>query len=128
MREQTVELPKLRRARGGWVMYGAYEDSVCQYHQFCTYSGDELGRCARCHSNTHPTNEHGDLPPDRTAPCLCSRCGELFKSRTGFDIHQTQYGRCRNPARRGLVLVKQSDRYGDIWQLWAKPGSRPDDI
>jgi hypothetical protein len=128
MKGQTVELPKLKRARGGWVMYGAYEDSVCPYHQFCTFSGDERNRCAECHSDTHLTEDHGDLPPERIAPCLCSRCGELFTSVTGFSQHFGNGGKCRNPEKRGLVLVEQADRYGTVWQLWAKPGSRPEDL
>jgi hypothetical protein len=128
MRGQTVELPKLKRARGGWVMYGAYENSVCPYHQFCCYSGDEPNLCAQCHCSRHATEDHGDLPPGRTAPCLCARCGELFTAVTGFDMHQRPAGVCRNPAKRGLVLVKQTDRYGDTWELWAKPGSRPEDL
>ena len=127
MKGQTVELPKLRRARGGWVLYGPGEDSVCPYHQFCAYSGDERDRCAVCHNSKHKTEEHGDLPPGRTAPCLCGKCGELFTSITGFDLHRVR-DKCRNPAKRGLVVVEQTDLNGDVWQLWAKPGSRPDDI
>ena len=109
------------------MLYGNSEDSVCPYHQFCAYAGDEKDRCARCHSDTHSTKDHGDLPPDRTAPCLCSRCGELFTAITGFDLHQVR-GKCKNPAKRGLVVVEQTDKYGDVWTIWAKPGSRPDDI
>jgi hypothetical protein len=47
---------------------------------------------------------------------------------TGFSIHFGRGGKCRNPERRGLVLVKQTDKYGTVWQLWAKPGSRPEDL
>jgi len=123
MRGQTVELPRLKRARGGWVMYGAYEDSICQYHQFCCYSGDERGRCAECHSNTHLTDEHGELPPTRLAPCLCPKCGELFTSITAFNKHKRPNFGCYNPEKRGLILVDQKG-----WLLWANPGSRPEDI
>jgi hypothetical protein len=128
MKGQNVELPRLRRARGGWALYGAYEESVCPYHQFCAYSGDERNRCAQCHRRDHATDEHGDLPPGRIAPCLCPRCGELFTSVTGFSMHFGVGGKCRNPEKRGLVLVEQADRWGVVWQLWAKPGSRPDDL
>jgi hypothetical protein len=128
MKSQAIELPKPKRARGGWVIYATSEDSICPYHQFCAYSGSEKDRCAECHSNTHSTSEHGDLPPARTAPCLCSRCGELFTSVTGFRIHFGVTGKCRNPERRGLILVRQKDKYGTVWSLWAKPGSRPEDI
>ena len=127
-RSQTVELPRIRRARGGWALYGAYEESICPQHQFCCYTGDERKLCGICHSGTHPTDEHGDLPPGRTAPCLCGKCGELFTSVTGFNMHFGRNWKCRNPERRGLVLVKQTDRNGDVWQLWAKPGSRPEDL
>jgi hypothetical protein len=127
VRGATVELPKLKRSRGGWVLYRTGEDGICPYHQFCAYSGGERGLCAKCHSSWHATEDHGDLPPRWLAVCLCSSCGELFKSRSGFDTHRVR-DRCRNPARRGLVLVEKTDRYGDVWQMWAKPGSRPDDI
>ena len=111
MKIQTVELPPF-----------------CPEHQFCCYTGDEPDRCKLCHSNTHPTDDHGDLPAARIAPCLCSRCGELFKSVSGFNKHFGRNWKCRNPEKRGLVLVEQTDRNGDTWQLWASPGSRPDDI
>ena len=130
MRAATVELPKLNRMperQGGHVIYGAYEDSICPEHQFCAYTGDEKHRCHICHGK-HLTDEHDELPPERTAPCLCAKCGELFTSRTGFDMHFRRGYRCGNPERRGLVLVEQTDKYGTVWELWAKPGSRPDDI
>jgi hypothetical protein len=122
--EQVVELPKLRRARNGiHVIYGAYEDSICPQHQFCCYTGDEVGRCSICHSSYHDTEDHGDLPPGRIAPCLCSRCGELFTSATGFSMHFGKGWKCRNPEKRGLILVNQNG-----WHLWAKPGSRPENL
>jgi hypothetical protein len=43
-------------------------------------------------------------------------------------MHFGRNWKCRNPERRGLVMVKQTDRNGDVWSLWAKPGSRPEDI
>jgi hypothetical protein len=116
------------RTRGGWALYGTGEDSMCQQHQFCCYTGDERKLCAICHSNDHASDEHGDIPPGRIAPCLCSRCGELFTSVTGFNMHFGRGYKCRNPARRGLVVVEQTDRNGDVWSLWAKPGSRPEDV
>jgi hypothetical protein len=128
MKTQTVELPRIRRARGGWALYGAYEESICPEHQFCAYTGDERKLCGICHSNTHPTDEHGDLPPARTAPCLCRRCGELFTSVTGFNMHFGRGYKCRNPAKRGLVLITQIDRNDNEWSLWAKPGSRPEGV
>ena len=109
-------------------MYGPGEESVCPYHQFCAYSGGERGPCKICHSSYHVTAGHGDLPPNRIAPCLCSKCGELFTSVTGFNIHFGRNYKCRNPAKRGLIIVEQTDRNGDVWQLWAKPGSRPEEI
>lgn len=122
MKSDTIELPKLKRARGGWVIYATGEDSICPYHQFCAYTGSERGRCQLCHS-THETDEHGDLPPSRTAPCLCPRCGELFTSITAFNKHKRSNFGCYKPEKRGLVLVDQKG-----WLLWANPGSRPDDI
>jgi hypothetical protein len=126
-REDTIELPKLRRARGGWVLYGPNEDSICPVHQFCAYSGDERGLCELCHGS-HPTDEHDELPPGRLAPCLCRKCGELFKSVTGFNMHFGRAYKCRNPAKRGLITIEQTDRDGYVWTLWAKPGSRPEDV
>lgn len=122
MRSATVELPKLKRARGGWAMYGAYEDSICPQHQFCCYTGDEPGICSVCHAD-HETDEHGDLPPGRTAPCLCPRCEELFTSITAFNKHKRPNGGCYKPEKRGLILANQRG-----WLLWANPGSRPEDI
>jgi hypothetical protein len=126
-REDTVELPRIRRARGGWALYATGEESICPEHQFCAYTGDERGLCTLCHGN-HPADDHYELPPGRLAPCLCSKCGELFTSRTGFDIHFGRGYKCRNPAKRGLVVVEQTDRDGYVWSLWAKPGSRPEDV
>ena len=120
---QIINLPPLRRAPGGHVAYATGERSICPEHDFCAYSGDEKDRCEICHSNTHLEDEHGDLPPGRTAPCLCHRCEELFTSITAFDMHQRPAGICRSPERRGLVLINQNG-----WMLWGKPGSRPDDI
>lgn len=128
MRSETnIELPKLRRARGGWALYGPNEESVCYEHQFCTWTGDEVGRCSFCHSSYHDSEDHGELPPHWLSACLCGRCGELFKSITGFDQHRSR-GKCRNPARRGLVLIEKADRYGEVWSIWARPGSRPEDL
>lgn len=115
----TLELPRIKRARGGWAIYGTGEDSICPYHQFCAFTGDERNLCQICHA-THPTDEHGDLPPKRLAPCLCAKCGELFTSVTGFTVHIGPGFKCRNPERRGLVLVEQNG-----WSMWAKPGSPP---
>jgi hypothetical protein len=127
-RSQTVELPPIRRAPGGWALYEAREESICPRHQFCAYTGDEPGLCAVCHSSLHDTDDHGDLPPHQVSRCLCAGCQELFTSISSFDQHQRPAGVCRNPAKRGLVLVKKTDRYGTVWQMWAKPGSRPDDL
>lgn len=104
--EETVELP-----------------AICPVHQFCAFTGDEKDRCSICHSSKHLTDDHGDLPPGRTAPCLCDRCGELFTSKTPFGIHFRPNGKCGNPERRGLILVTKNG-----WLMWGKPGSRPDDI
>lgn len=121
--ETTVELPKPKRARGGWALYKQGEDSICQYHQFCAYTGDEPGLCQVCHA-PHETEDHGDLPPKRTAPCLCAMCDELFTSKTSFNKHKRpNLIGCYKPERRGLILVNQRG-----WLLWANPGSRPDDI
>lgn len=95
----------------------------CPLHQSCAYTGKEKDRCQTCHSTTHYTEDHGDLPPGRVQPCLCAYCAELFTSPSAFDLHQRPAGICRNPERRGLVLVEQNG-----WMLWGKPGSRPDDI
>jgi hypothetical protein len=38
-------------------------------------------------------------------------------------MHQRPAGICRDPERRGLVLINQRG-----WMLWGKPGSRPEDI
>ncbi|HWI70132.1 MAG TPA: hypothetical protein VNS88_17500 [Nitrospiraceae bacterium] len=122
MRTATIGLPKVRRARGGWALYGAYEESMCPYHQFCSFTGDEPERCQICHG-LHSTDKHGEIPPGRTAPCLCPMCKELFTSKTAFNKHKRPNGKCYNPEKRGLVLVNQND-----WFLWANPGSRPDDI
>lgn len=122
MKADTIELPKPKRARGGWTLYGRNEDSICQYHQFCAFTGSEVSRCHICHG-LHFTDEHGDLPPGRTAPCLCPRCAELFTSITAFNKHKRPNSGCYNPERRGLELVNQRG-----WLLWANPGSRPDDI
>lgn len=123
MKAATVELPKLKRARGGWVLYGRNDDSICPEHQFCTYSGDEPGLCRICHGQ-HDTDDHYDLPPGRLAPCLCSRCGELFTSITAFAKHKRpDLVRCYKPEKRGLILANQRG-----WLLWANPGSRPEDI
>ena len=127
MKSQTVELPKLKRARGGWVMYEAGQDSICQYHQFCAYSGNERGLCAECHSSCHTTDDHGDIPPHWLSACLCNSCGELFSSKTSFDQHRS-LNRCRNPEKRGLELIEKADRYGTVWSIWASPGSRPEDL
>lgn len=131
MKSATVELPPLKRMPerlGGHVIYATGEESLCPEHQFCCYTGDEKRRCHVCHSNTHLTDDHGDLPPERLAPCLCGKCGELFTSVTGFNMHFGRGYKCRNPEKRGLILVRQKDKYGTVWQLWAKPGSRPEDI
>jgi hypothetical protein len=127
MRAQaTVELPPLKRMPeriGGHVIYATGEDSQCPEHQFCCYTGSEKHRCHICHSNTHLTNDHDELPTGRLAPCLCTRCGELFTSITAFNKHKRPDFRCYNPEKRGLVLANQNG-----WFLWANPGSRPEDI
>lgn len=131
MKSATIELPRLKRMPerlGGHVTYGTGEESICPEHQFCSYTGDEKHRCHVCHSNTHLTGDHGDLPPDRTAPCLCPKCEELFTSITAFKKHKRPNFGCYKPERRGLVLIDQTDKYGVIWSIWANPGSRPDDI
>jgi len=128
MRDQTVELPKLRRAPGGWVLYETREPSVCPYHDFCAYSGDEKWCCNLCHSSLHDTEDHGDLPPHQTSPCLCASCGELFTAVSAFDKHQRPAGISRKPGKRGLVLISKTDRYGTVWQMWANPGERPKDM
>lgn len=124
MKTQDVELPEIKRARGGWALYATGEESICQYHQFCAYTGYEHGLCSICHAE-HKTVDHGDLPPGRTAPCLCALCKELFTSITAFNKHKRpspSFG-CYKPERRKLVLVDQGG-----WFLWANPGSRPEDI
>jgi hypothetical protein len=126
MKAQTIGLPPLKRMPerlGGHVIYGTGEDSMCQEHQFCAYTRDEKNRCHVCHSSTHLTDDHGDLPPGRLAPCLCSLCGELFTSITAFNKHKRPNLGCYNPEKRGLILIDQRG-----WLLWANPGSRPEDI
>ena len=128
MRAKTdIELPYPKRARGGWTLYTTGEDSICPYHRFCAFTGSEVSRCQICHG-LHFTDEHGDLPPEREAPCLCSRCGELFTSITAFQKHKRPDFRCYKPERRKLVLVELTDKYGGVWQIWANPGSRPESI
>lgn len=130
---QDVELPAMPTPRrlpgrlkrmpehnGGHVIYRAGEESRCPRHSFCSYTGTEKTRCHVCHSNTHLTDEHDELPPGRKSPCLCTYCGELFTSITAFDIHQPG-GICYRPAKRGLILIEQNG-----WVLWGKPGSRPE--
>ena len=126
----TIELPKLKRMpqrQGGHVIYGTSDESICPEHKFCAYTGDEVARCHICHA-LHFTDEHGDMPPERTAPCVCPRCGELFSSKTSFDKHKRPNFGCYKPEKRGLILVDDTDKYGTVWQIWANPGSRPDDI
>lgn len=125
MKTQTIELPKLRRARTGHVIYATGEESICSVHQFCSFSGDERERCPNCHSNAGLCDDDacGGLPPGRTRPCFCSKCEELFTSITAFDAHiRTVNGvvKCLRPERRGLVIIEQNG-----WQLWGKPGSPP---
>jgi hypothetical protein len=122
-RSKDVNLPALRRARGGHVIYGPGEESVCPYHQFCAYSGDEPGRCSQCHGLLDEDDicPHLDLPPGRSSPCMCVTCLEVFSSITAFVKHKGSTGKCLNPARRKLVLVTQGD-----WDIWANPGTRPE--
>ena len=100
----------------------------CPYHksksgrQLCAFTGDEPGRCQICHA-LHETDDHGDYPPGRTAPCLCVMCDELFSSITAFDRHKRPNYKCYNPERRGLILVNKNG-----WLIWANPGSRPEDV
>ena len=125
MKASTVELPRLKRMperNGGHVIYGIGEVSICPEHKFCAYTGDEPNRCHFCHAD-HPTDEHGDYPPGRVAPCLCPLCDELFSSKTATTLQRRPDGRCYKPERRGLVLVNKND-----WLIWANPGDRPDDI
>jgi hypothetical protein len=105
-----VELPRILRAPGGHAVYGIGQPSICPYHAYCAYTGDEPGLCAECH----------DLPSGRTRPCFCDYCGELFTSISAFDQHQRPYGVCRDPERRGLVQIEQNG-----WLLWGAPGSPP---
>lgn len=131
MRRQVTDVPlpsqRLRRAprrRGGHVLYRSGQESVCSNHRLCAYTGKEPDRCPLCHSLAdYPSagceGEHGVLPPNRTRPCYCRGCDELFSSNSAFAHHQTSRG-CRDPERRGLILV---DKGG--WVMWAFPGEAP---
>jgi hypothetical protein len=126
MKADTIELPSLKRMPeylGGHVIYKTGEESICPEHKGCAYTGDEKDRCPFCHSISGLCDEDacGGLPPGRKQPCFCNYCGELFTSPSSFDQHQRPAGVCRNPAKRGLVLLDQNG-----WQLWGKPGSRPE--
>ena len=120
-----VELPEISpRSRRGWAR-GTGEESIRRASSRPdAYTGYEHGLCSICHAE-HKTVDHGDLPPGRTAPCLCALCKELFTSITAFNKHKRpspSFG-CYKPERRKLVLVDQGG-----WFLWANPGSRPEDI
>jgi hypothetical protein len=121
MSPTTVNLPKLRRAADGHIMYEPGAHSLCPNHDFCAYDGTEPDRCEFCHSLIDDDDicACSELPPGRKSPCLCANCRELFTSLTSFDRHMVN-GRCRNPGKRGLVLVNQGG-----WDIWANPGSMP---
>jgi hypothetical protein len=119
---KELELPSLIRATAGHTVYSAGQASICPYHAFCSYTGDEPGICPVCHSWQDEDGgcSHLDYPTGRKRPCFCSRCMELFSSPSSFDLHQRPAGVCRNPEKRGLVLVDSNG-----WSMWAKPGSPP---
>ena len=103
---------------------GTQLKSGCPEHKFCAFTGKENDRCSVCHSAyIEDVCQHMTLPPGRTRPCFCDSCGELFSAISAFDMHQRPAGICRDPERRGLVLVEHGG-----WSMWAKPGTRPDDI
>jgi hypothetical protein len=130
VKTKDVQLPALREmpeSLGGHVIYAPGQVSICPQHQYCAYTGDEPNRCPVCHvTNTRGCAHNpdgGGLPPGRRSPCLCARCGELFTSTSSFNKHMRPVGDdrpCRNPERRGLVLVEQHG-----WFLWGNPGSPP---
>jgi hypothetical protein len=96
-----------------------YLPKHCPHHKFCAYTGLEQDRCPDCHSTfIDDICSCMQLPPGRTRPCFCDACGELFTGPSSFDQHQRPTGVCRNPQKRGLVLIEQNG-----WSLWAKPGS-----
>jgi hypothetical protein len=111
---QDIELPPLPPREA------SQNGSRCLQHKgMCAYTGREKDRCKICHSTfIDGVCSHMELPPGRTRPCFCNGCGELFSSVSSFDTHQRPAGRCRDPERRGLVLV---DKNG--WMMWASPGS-----
>jgi hypothetical protein len=121
MSPTTVNLPRLKRAADGHIMYEPGAHSLCPYHQYCAYDGTERERCEFCHGlyDDDGICPCGELPPGRKSPCQCVRCLELFTSLTAFDKHMSN-GRCRNPGKRGLVLVDQGG-----WDIWANPGTMP---
>jgi hypothetical protein len=121
MSPTTVELPRLLRAADGHIMYETGAHSLCPNHDFCAYDGTETDRCPDCHGlyDKDDICPCAEIPPGRKSPCLCVRCRELFTSLTSFDKHMSN-GRCRNPAKRGLVLVNQGG-----WDIWANPGTMP---
>jgi len=95
----------------------------CSRHKFCAYTGLEQDRCPICHATyIQGICPHMTLPPGRKRPCFCDSCGELFTSISSFDKHQSPSGICRDPLKRGLILVEQGG-----WELWSLPGSRPFD-
>jgi hypothetical protein len=106
---QDIELPPPRG-----------DGAHCTLHKgMCAYTGREKNRCRMCHSTfIDGVCSCMHLPPGRTKPCFCDLCGELFTAPSSFDQHQSPAGRCRNPERRGLVLIEQGG-----WTMWAKPGS-----
>ena len=129
MKTKDVNLPKLRRmpeSQGGHVLYPPGADSICPYHRWCAYTGDEPNRCPECHRSREIGCIHvgeGGLPPGRKSPCYHPFCGELFTSLTAFDKHLRPVDDdrvCRDPAKRGLVLAEQNG-----WFLWGNPGTRP---
>jgi len=124
-----LDYKRMPESLGGHVIYFPNEISICRYHKYCAYTGDEPDRCSRCHSSNdigcaHTEDGHGGLPPNRRSPALCRSCNELFSSNTSYDRHLRPLDDnriCYNPERRGLVMVEQNG-----WYLWANPGSRPE--
>lgn len=102
---QVTDVPLVRRAPAGHVIYRVGAPSICPEHRWCAYTGDEADRCPRCHASY-------------TIGCWheCTGCREAFATETAYYDHLTGEWACLDPGAIGLVLIEQ-----DGWTLWAVP-------